>query len=171
MFYWKYGCKFLPICAATFPLFNRKIFIWILVHTVQVLVSENYVWNQLFPLFKLNFNLKTVEHLFVLNLQMNLNENWKYFLENSMWHNVTYTPTGMTATLIGQELGCICAILLSSTYLSLYVSSCLYISAFLMDVAKTIKKLDQLVPGLPRTEQKMELKFIEILRLHVKAIQ
>lgn len=88
-----------------------------------------------------------------------------------MWHNVTYTPTGMTTTLIGQELGCICAILLSSTYLSLYVSSCLYISAFLMDVAKRVEKIDQLVPGLPRTQSKMKTKFIEMIELHVKAVQ
>lgn len=88
-----------------------------------------------------------------------------------MWHNVTYTQTGMTATLIGQEMGCVCAVLLSSTYLSLYVSSCLYISAFFEDVSKMIKKLDQLVPQLPRAHKKMEMKFIEMLDLHTRAIE
>lgn len=87
-----------------------------------------------------------------------------------MWHNITYTPAGMTTTLIGQELGCVCAILLSSTYLSLYVSTCVYISAFLEDVAKTAKKFDELVAGLPRTRNKMEMKYVDMLELHVKAI-
>lgn len=87
-----------------------------------------------------------------------------------MWHNVTYTPAGMTTTLVGQELGCICAILLSSTYLSLYVSSCLYISAFLEDVGNTVEKIDEMVPKLPKTQKKMKIRFVEMLDLHSKAI-
>lgn len=89
----------------------------------------------------------------------------------SMWHNITYTPIGMTSTLIGQEFGCVCAILLSSTYLSLYVSSCLYISACLNDVAKTIEKCDQLVTHLPKAQEKMKRQFIDTLQLHEKTVR
>lgn len=88
-----------------------------------------------------------------------------------MFHNVTYTPIGMTTTLIGQEMGCVCAILLSSTYLSLYVSSCLYISAFQEDVATTIEKIDQMTPSLPKTLRKMQMQSIENIELQVKSIQ
>lgn len=88
-----------------------------------------------------------------------------------MWHNITYTPIGMTTTLIGQEFGCVCAILLSSTYLSLYVSTCLYISACLNDIARAIEKFDQFVPHLPRSEKKMKTEFVNILQLHEKTVR
>lgn len=100
---------------------------------------------------------------------LRLNEKRINLFRISMWHNVTYTPTGMTTTLIGQEMGCVCAILLSSTYLSLYVSSCLYISAFYEDVGSRVEKLDELVSELPNTRKRMRIQFVEMLELHTRA--
>lgn len=76
----------------------------------------------------------------------------------------------MTTTLIGQEMGCVCAILLSSTYLSLYVSSCVYISAFLVNVAKGFEKLDQIVDAKLNFIREMEIGYIDILQLHTRTI-
>lgn len=89
----------------------------------------------------------------------------------SMWHNVTYTPAGMAVTLIGEDLGCVCAVFFASTYLSLYASLCIYISAFLKDASMMIAKIDQLVPQLPRSQTKMKLTFINMFELHRRAIE
>lgn len=88
----------------------------------------------------------------------------------SLPNNATYTLIGMTATLAGQEMGCICAILLSSTYLSLYVSSCVYISAFLKNVAKIFGKMDRRVEERTQFSHEMEIEYIDMLQLHTRAI-
>lgn len=87
-----------------------------------------------------------------------------------MWNNATYTPVGMTTTLIGQEIGCIVAVTLSATYLSLYVSTCLYISALMLNVGEYVKKFDELVPQLPKSRKNMETRMIDMLRLHWNTI-
>lgn len=87
-----------------------------------------------------------------------------------MWHNVTYTPIGMTTTLIGQEIGCIVAVTLSATYLSLYVTICLYVSALMTDVGNSVEKFDELVPLLPKSKKNMEIRMIDMLELHWKTI-
>lgn len=60
---------------------------------------------------------------------------------------------------------------MASTYTSFYVSTCLYISAFLNDVSMMVEKLDQLTSNLPQSHKKMELTFINMLELHRKAIE
>lgn len=90
-----------------------------------------------------------------------------------MYNNITYTPIGMTTTLIGQEMGCVCAILLSSTYLSIYVSTCLYISAFLTDVGKTFAEFDHLIEkkvGKYEINHTMKTGFVDMIQLYTKAI-
>lgn len=76
----------------------------------------------------------------------------------------------MTTTLIGQEIGCIVAVTLSATYLSLYVSICLYISALLTNVGIYVKKFDELVSRLAKSQQNMEMKIIDMLQLHWRTI-
>lgn len=151
MLYWKYGCQLFSIFTTTFSLLNWTILISLMVYSIQILVSNIYY---------------TIKHTSFVQ--------WIYYFyvitHSSMWHNMTYTPIGMTITLIGQECGCVCAIFFSSTYLSLYVSTCLYISAFLKDIANSVEKLSLLAANLPKTGQKLELQFIGMIQLHEKTI-
>lgn len=51
------------------------------------------------------------------------------------------------------------------------MSSCLYISAILEDVGSRVEKLDDLVSELPNTRKRMKIQFVEMLHLHITAIE
>lgn len=81
----------------------------------------------------------------------------------------------MAIAMVGQEIGGWTAIVLSSTYTSLFASFCMYIGGLLEDVSKTLADADSLIKEdftkyRKQTEQ-LKASLIEAIELHTWTIK
>lgn len=76
----------------------------------------------------------------------------------------------MAVTIAGSEMAVFFAICQSSIYLSLFASSCMYVSALLKNVTEIFGKIDRIVKETVDDELGVRLHYVDLLQLHSKTL-